>query len=134
MTFGALGTLAMGWNFNVASLTRATASSTHQHQQCTSATFEVINGARVTQNQSSFAVGTLMVGGPYTGASTGTGMYDLNYSSATLSITNMLRIGANGYAGTFNYYAGVISTPLINIGPNGAFINQSSGNQLDVRR
>ena len=112
LTLSGSSTLAMGHDFNAATITAPINASAIYGLD--NATFEVTNGATGTQDQyGEFDLAALRVG-----STKGVGTYNL--SNGTLSVTN-LRIGADGGLGTFNWTGGDINAAAIYVGSQGVF-------------
>jgi hypothetical protein len=112
VVFGANGTLAMGYNFNVAGLANGSLWG-GSVSGLSSATLEIINGATATDNSGTFSIGGINIGG-----TSSSGKFTLSVGQLIQTPGGQIRVGADGGTGRFEWLGGTISNANMVIGPN----------------
>jgi hypothetical protein len=115
MVLGANGTLAMGFNFDMGSLT---AGSLFLHggslMGLSSGALEITNGAIATQSSNISGLNVLRIG-----STSGGGKYNMTTGQLGINTGGSIRIGADGGTGRFAWLGGTLDTPSMVLGANG---------------
>ena len=116
MVLGANGTLAMGYDFNIAPLmSGGLFTSGGTLTGLASGTLEITNGATATQNTSvAPTIKKLMLG-----SASGSGKHTLSAGQLLSGAGGSIRVGADGGAGRFEWFGGTVNTPSLVLGNAG---------------